>query len=75
MTPAQVILRWHLQNGRSAILKSTNATRIGQNFGVFHFELTKSELDRIDTLETGVRGGPESEDITLATDARQIPKP
>lgn len=75
MTPAQVILRWHLQSGRSAIPKSTNATRIGQNFDVFGFELSKNELDRIDALDTGVRGGPESGDITLATDARQIPKP
>lgn len=75
VTPAQVILRWHFQSGRSAIPKSTSATRIGQNFDVFGFELSKNELDRIDALDTGGRGGPESEDITLDSDTRQIPEP
>jgi diketogulonate reductase-like aldo/keto reductase len=58
-TPAQVMLRWHLQRGRSAIPKSTNPARIAENFDVFDFELTGDELDRIDALDTGRRNGPD----------------
>ncbi|MBT2551540.1 aldo/keto reductase [Arthrobacter sp. ISL-5] len=52
-TNAQVILRWHIQQGRSAIPKSINAERIAANFDVFDFELTNDELARIDALDTG----------------------
>ncbi|UKA74624.1 aldo/keto reductase [Arthrobacter sp. FW306-07-I] len=58
-TPAQVMLRWHLQQGRSAIPKSTNPTRIGENFDVFDFELAAQELTAIDALDSGVRSGPD----------------
>lgn len=58
-TPAQVMLRWHLQQGRSAIPKSTNPSRIAENFDVFDFELTATELAAIDALDTGVRSGPD----------------
>jgi diketogulonate reductase-like aldo/keto reductase len=58
-SPAQVMLRWHLQEGRSAIPKSTNPGRIAENFDVFDFELTNDELARIGALDTGVRGGPD----------------
>jgi 2,5-diketo-D-gluconate reductase A len=58
-TPAQVMLRWHLQEGRSVIPKSTNPKRIAENFNVFDFELTTDELSRIDGLDTGIRGGPD----------------
>ncbi|BCW79854.1 aldo/keto reductase [Arthrobacter sp. NicSoilC5] len=58
-TPAQVMLRWHLQQGRSAIPKSTNPVRIAENFDVFGFELSPAELQTIDALDTGVRSGPD----------------
>jgi len=58
-TPAQVMLRWHLQQGRSAIPKSTNPARIAENFDVFDFELTAAELTAIDALDSGVRSGPD----------------
>ncbi|MEN2741600.1 aldo/keto reductase [Microbacterium sp. X-17] len=58
-TPAQVMLRWHLQQGRSAIPKSVNPGRIAENFDVFDFELTADELTRIDALDAGVRNGPD----------------
>ncbi|KRE66427.1 MULTISPECIES: aldo/keto reductase [Micrococcaceae] len=58
-TPAQVMLRWHLQQGRSAIPKSTNPARIAENFDVFGFELSAAELAAIDALDTGVRSGPD----------------
>lgn len=58
-TPAQVMLRWHLQQGRSAIPKSTNPARIAENFDVFDFELSAAELAAIDALDTNVRSGPD----------------
>jgi diketogulonate reductase-like aldo/keto reductase len=71
---AQVMLRWHLQRGRSAIPKSTKPARIAENFDVFDFELTPEQLAAIDALDTGVRGGPEPEAITLETFSREIPE-
>ncbi len=74
-TPAQVMLRWHLQEGRSAIPKSTKPERIAENFDVFDFELSEAELARIDGLNKGVRRGPEPAGITVeATGGRQIPE-
>lgn len=58
-SPAQVMLRWHIQQGRSAIPKSTNPSRIAQNFDVFDFELGADELASIDALDTGERSGPD----------------
>ena len=72
-TPAQVMLRRHLQQGRQAIPKSVNPSRIAENFDIFGFELTDDELVAIDGLDTGVRGGPEPEAITRATFGREIP--
>lgn len=73
-TPAQVMLRWHLQQGRSAIPKSVNPVRIAENFTVFDFELTAGELAAIDALNTGQRGGPEPEVITMETFSIDIPE-
>lgn len=70
----QVMLRWQLQQGRSAIPKSTNPQRIAENINVFDFELSDAELARIDALDTGRRGGPEPEAITLETFGRPIPE-
>lgn len=73
-TPAQVMLRWHLQRGRSAIPKSTNPGRIAQNFDVFDFELSADELARIDALDTGERSGPDPDTPRPAMFDRVIPE-
>lgn len=71
---AQVMIRWHIQEGRSAIPKSTKATRIAENFDVFDFELTATQLSAINALDTGVRGGPPVEAITREAFAFEIPE-
>lgn len=73
-SPAQVMLRWHVQQGRSAIPKSTRPERIAENLDVFDFELTAEQLAAIDALDTGRRGGPEPADITLETFGRPVPE-
>ncbi len=67
------MLRWHLQQGRSALPKSVRPARIAENFDVFDFELTAEQLASIDALDTDARRGPEPEDITLETFGREIP--
>ena len=73
-SPAQVMLGWHLQQGRSVIPKSTKTHRIAENFDVFDFELSDDELSAIDDLNTEQRGGPEPEAITLENFGREIPE-
>ena len=72
-SPAQVMLRWGLQEGRSVIPKSTKPSRIAENIDVFDFELSPDELSAIDGLDTGRRGGPEPDAITLEAFGREIP--
>jgi 2,5-diketo-D-gluconate reductase A len=73
-TPAQVMLRWHLQHGRSAIPKSTRPERIVENLAVFDFQLAETELAAIDALDQGVRRGPDPAAITLESFGRVIPE-
>jgi len=49
-------------------------SRIAENFDVFDFELTADQLAAIDALDTGVRGGPEPDDITLEKYGIEIPE-
>jgi 2,5-diketo-D-gluconate reductase A len=51
VTSAQVVLRWHVQQGLIAIPRTSNAERLTENLGVFEFELSTADLDRIATLD------------------------
>lgn len=57
-TPAQAILRWHLQIGNVVIPKSVTPQRIHENLDVFDFELSEGELVTIGDLDSGGRIGP-----------------
>ena len=57
-TPAQIILRWHLQQGRIVIPKSVAPARIRENLEVFGFELSAGELAAVNALERNGRTGP-----------------
>jgi 2,5-diketo-D-gluconate reductase A len=73
-TPAQVILRWHIDSGRSAIPKSVRPQRIAENLDVFGFSLSAEEIRAIDALDRGVRGGPNQDELDFRTFDRPIPE-
>jgi 2,5-diketo-D-gluconate reductase A len=56
-TPAQVVLRWHLQSGNIVIPKSNTPARIKENFEIFDFELSTADIRAIDGLDRGARTG------------------
>lgn len=65
-TPAQVVLRWHLDTGNVVIPKSVTPTRIAENFDVFDFALTADDLNAIAALDKAERVGPDPEVFTGA---------
>jgi diketogulonate reductase-like aldo/keto reductase len=58
-TPAQIVLRWHLQVGNVVIPKSATPARIEENFQLFDFELSEDEMGRLAELDRGERTGPD----------------
>ena len=61
-TPAQVILRWHLQLGNVVIPKTTHAARMRENIGILDFTLDDEDLAAIRGLESGRRLGPDPDE-------------
>ncbi len=59
VTPAQAVLRWHLDIGNVVIPKSVTPSRIEENFGLFGFQLTDDEVARISGLDRHERTGPD----------------
>ncbi|MFE9726710.1 aldo/keto reductase [Streptomyces sp. NPDC005794] len=62
-TPAQVVLRWHLQLGNVVIPKSVTPARIRQNIDVFDFELSAADMDAVAGLDRGMRTGPDPDTL------------
>jgi diketogulonate reductase-like aldo/keto reductase len=65
-TPAQVILRWHLQLGNVVIPKSATPERIRENFELFGFALSEDDMAAIERLEAGERTGPDPATFSVA---------
>ncbi|GAA3006262.1 aldo/keto reductase [Streptosporangium longisporum] len=62
-TPAQVVLRWHLDLGNVVIPKSVTPSRIRENFDLSDFSLTEEDMTRIAGLEKGTRIGPDPDEF------------
>ncbi|MDT7620547.1 MAG: 2,5-diketo-D-gluconate reductase [Pseudonocardiales bacterium] len=58
-SPAQVVLRWHLQVGNIVFPKSVNPDRVRENIDVFDFELADDDMDAIAAMDAGHRTGPD----------------
>lgn len=65
-SPAQIVIRWHIQNGLIVIPKSTHEERIAQNIDVFNFELSAEELADISNLDKNERVGPDPATMNVA---------
>lgn len=62
-TPAQIVIRWHLDRGLIVIPKSVTPSRIQENFDVFDFRLEKEELSQIQSLDSDTRLGPDPKEF------------
>ena len=69
-TPAQVVLRWHLQHGNIVFPKSVTPARVAENIAIFDFELDADAMARIDALDRGEdgRNGPNPDEFAYVPD-------
>ena len=67
-TPAQVVLRWHLQRGDVIFPKSTHKERMEENFALFDFELGDEDMAAIDELNRDERIGPDPDEFDMVPD-------
>jgi 2,5-diketo-D-gluconate reductase A len=65
-TPAQVVLRWHIELGHVVIPKSVTPSRIAENFAIFDFSLDDSDMAEIASLDRGERTGPDPDRLNRA---------
>ncbi|HEX2704842.1 MAG TPA: aldo/keto reductase, partial [Candidatus Lustribacter sp.] len=70
MTPAQVIIRWHLDHGFVVIPKSVTPSRIRENISVFGFALDSDDMERLATLDRGLRTGPDPDRFRMGAVGR-----
>jgi 2,5-diketo-D-gluconate reductase A len=64
-TPAQVVLRWHIQRGDIVFPKSVTPARIRENFDIFDFELSGQDHEAITSLNRGQRTGPDPDKFDM----------
>ncbi|MGG5178271.1 aldo/keto reductase [Bacillus sp. MM09(2025)] len=64
-TPAQVILRWHLQNNTIVIPKTVTPSRMEENMQIFDFELLENDMEAINNLDCGRRTGPHPNEMNV----------
>jgi 2,5-diketo-D-gluconate reductase A len=62
-TPAQVVLRWHVQRGDIVFPKSIKRERVAENFGLFDFELDEAAMAALSGLDRGERTGPNPDEF------------
>lgn len=67
-SPAQVVLRWHVQRGDIVFPKSVTPARIKENFDIFDFELSDQDMEAITSLDAGIRTGPDPDTFDLIPD-------
>ncbi len=65
VSPAQVVIRWHLQSGIIVFPKTNSRERMATNFAVFDFELTPEQMAAIDALDRGLRVGSDPDTATF----------
>ncbi|MDI2129977.1 aldo/keto reductase [Yinghuangia seranimata] len=68
-TPAQIVLRWHVQLGNVVIPKSVTPSRIAENIAVFDFALDDADMAALGNLDAGRRTGPDPDTFNLGYDA------
>jgi 2,5-diketo-D-gluconate reductase A len=64
-TPAQVILRWHIERGDIVFPKSVTASRISENIDIFDFELSGEDVEAISALNRNERTGPDPDKFDM----------
>jgi len=67
-TPAQVVLRWHVQRGSIVFPKSVDPKRMAENFALFDFELPDADMERLSGLDRGERTGPDPDTFDYVPD-------
>lgn len=69
-TPAQVVLRWHIQSGHIVFPKSVTPERVEENFAIFDFELEDGDVEKIAALDKGEDGrtGPNPDTFAMIPD-------
>ncbi len=67
-SPAQVVLRWHVERGDIVFPKSVNPERITQNIDIFDFELSGEDVEAITALDKGERTGPDPDTFDMIPD-------